>query len=314
MKTRLLQWLRCPQCLGELGVESSDAENGEILEGKLSCATCTRTFPILRGVPRFVAGDGYTRSFSFEWTVHRRTQLDTETSHESEATFSLKTGWTKQDLDGKVVLDVGCGMGRFLDVAARWGGEVIGIDMCHAVDVAYENLGKRDNVHIVQADVLALPLAAACLDRIFSIGVLHHTVDCRRAFDKLPPLLVPQGQLALWVYSNHNVVFNYTSGHYRRLTTRWLPIRLLYALCHLAVPLYYLFKIPFIGLILSHVLPISDNPNWRWRVLDTFDWYSPQYQSKHSYPEVVRWFKEAGLEKIEILPYPVSCRGWKPRG
>jgi SAM-dependent methyltransferase len=201
-------------------------------------------------------------------------------------------------------------MGRFLDVAAQWCGEVLGIDMSDAVEVAYENVGRRNNVHVIQADVFALPFASGSLDHIYSIGVLHHTPDCRRAFEQIPPLLAPQGELVIWVYSNHNVMFNYTSGHYRVLTTR-LPVRLLYALCYLAVPLHYLCRIPFFGLILNHLVPINDHPNWRWRVLDTFDWYSPRYQSKHSYPEVVQWFKQAGLVDIEILPYPVSCRGRK---
>jgi SAM-dependent methyltransferase len=209
------------------------------------------------------------------------------------------------------VLDVGCGMGRFLDVASRWNGEAIGVDLSAAVDAAYENIGRRNNVHLIQADVFALPFAAGSLDRIYSLGVLHHTPDCRRAFEQLPPLLAPHGQLAVWVYSNHNAMYNFTSRQYRRLTTR-LPQRLLYALCWLAVPLYPLYKIPFFGFIAEHLLPVSNHPNWRWRVLDTFDWYSPRYQSKHSYYKVVQWFKEAGLTEIEILPYPVSCRGRKP--
>jgi hypothetical protein len=86
----------------------------------------------------------------------------------------------------------------------------------------------------------------------------------------------------------------------------------MYALCFLAVPLYYLYKIPFFGMIASHLVPVSDHPKWRWGVLDTFDWYSPRYQSKQSYHEVVQWFKQAGLTEIEILPIPVSCRGGKP--
>jgi SAM-dependent methyltransferase len=265
----------------------------------------------VRGVPRFTDAETYVRNFSFEWTVHRRTQLDTAGSHESESTFSLKTGWSKVDLDGKSVLDVGCGMGRFLDVASRWGGEAIGVDLSAAVDAAYENLGRRHNVHVIQADVFALPFASESLDCIYSIGVLHHTPDCRRAFEQLPPLLAPHGQLAVWVYNNYNVVYDYTSQHYRRLTTR-LPVRLLYALCYLAVPLYYLYKIPVFGVLARHLVPISDHPKWRWRILDTFDWYSPRYQSKHSYYEVVQWFRQAGLAEVEILEYPISCRGRKP--
>ena len=42
--------------------------------------------------------------------------------------------------------------------------------------------------------------------------------------------------------------------------------------------------------------------------MDTFDWYSPKYQSKHSYPEVFKWFKESGLTDIEILDTPVSVK------
>ena len=311
MKKRLLQWLRCPRCKGNLDLRVQREEDGEILEGGLTCHACSRTFPILRGIPRFTDAEAYVRNFSFEWTVHHRTQLDTAGSHESESMFGLKTGWSKVDLDGQSVLDVGCGMGRFLDAASRWGGEAIGVDLSAAVDAAYENLGRRSNVHLVQADVFALPFAAGSLNRIYSIGVLHHTPDCGRAFEQLPPLLAPHGQLAVWVYSNHNFLYNYISGQYRRLTTR-LPVQFLYALCFLAVPLYFLYKIPFFGVVLSHLVPVSEHPKWRWRVLDTFDWYSPRYQSKHSYYEVVQWFRQAGLDEIEILPYPVSCRGRKP--
>jgi SAM-dependent methyltransferase/uncharacterized protein YbaR (Trm112 family) len=312
MKKRVLQWLCCPQCKSSLELDVKTEAGGEVLEGELSCRSCQKRFSILGGIPRFVVGDGYAATFSFEWIRHRLTQLDTKTSHESEAVFALKTGWSKPDLDGKVVLDVGCGMGRFLDVAGRWGGEVIGIDLSYAVDAAYQNIGRRANVHIIQADIFALPIATASIERIYSIGVLHHTPDCRRGFEQLPPLLSPGGKIAIWVYSDHNPLFNYTSGHYRRFTTR-LPQRLLYGLCYVAVPFYYLFKLPFFGIILNHLLPMSLHPKWRWRVLDTFDWYSPRYQSKHSYPEVVEWFKQAGLVSIEILPFPVSCRGLRPK-
>src|SRR5206468_12691193 len=91
MKRRLLHWLRCPHCNGDLGLRVQREEEGEILDGDLSCRSCGRNFPILRGIPRFVDADGYARSFSFEWTVNRRTQLDTASSHESESMFGLTT-------------------------------------------------------------------------------------------------------------------------------------------------------------------------------------------------------------------------------
>jgi hypothetical protein len=48
-----------------------------------------------------------------------------------------------------------------------------------------------------------------------------------------------------------------------------------------------------------------------WDVLDTFDWYSPLYQWKHTSPEVRGWFEEAGLGEVMELSFPVSFRGVK---
>ncbi len=90
-----------------------------------------------KGIPRFVTDDSYVKSFSLEWKIHNKTQLDTDTSNVSEADFFRKTGLRLEDVKGKTVLDIGCGMGRFMDVVEKWGAEVIGIDLSYAVDSAY---------------------------------------------------------------------------------------------------------------------------------------------------------------------------------
>ncbi len=63
---------------------------------------------------------------------------------------------------------------------------------------------------------------------------------------------------------------------------------------------------------LRYLLPVSNHPDWRWRVLDTFDWYSPRYQSKHTYEEVFRWFESEGLISNRVLGYPIGVSGEKP--
>src|SRR5262249_40745818 len=147
----------------------------------------------------------YAGNFGFEWNLHSDTQLDDQRSDESEHTFRNKTGFTREQLRGKRVLDVGCGMGRFSDVASRWGATVVGIDLSRAVDAAQRNVGGRPNVHIAQADVFELPFRAETFDFIFSIGVLHHTPDTRKAFDNLPGLLRRGGTIAIWLYARHPV-------------------------------------------------------------------------------------------------------------
>ena len=303
--------LACPACKQDLKIETTASSTQVIETGDLRCIN-GHTYPIVRGIPRFVSSEGYASNFGFEWNLHNKTQLDTSTQHESEETFMEKTGFRPEDLKGKVVLDVGCGMGRFSDVASRWGATVVGIDLTSAVDAAHANIGERDNVHLAQADIFALPFRDETFDVIFSIGVLHHTPNTRMAFDRLPQLLKPGGRIAIWVYASIMRAWSRMSSDvYRHVTTR-LPKRVLYAMSHFAIPWYYVNKVPYFGRITWRMLPMSEHPNPEWRVLDTFDWYSPKYQWKHSDSELREWFESHALVSLKPLSFPTSLQGTRP--
>ncbi|MBI3321375.1 MAG: class I SAM-dependent methyltransferase [Candidatus Omnitrophica bacterium] len=299
----LTRLLLCPECRQDLPALAEWPAAG------VRCAGCQAVYRIEGGIPRFVQTDGYAGSFSFEWLRHRRTQLDAEAGGESEREFRRKTGLRPEDVRGKLVLDAGCGMGRFADVVSRWGGRVVAVDLSRAVEAAQENLQGRASA-VFQADLSRLPFREGGFDLIYSIGVLHHTPHAEGAFRHLVRALAPGGTIAIWVYPDDHGVWMKFSDSYRRYTVRW-PSGGLYALCHAAIPFYYLLKIPLLGRLLWTVLPMSVHPNPRWRVLDTFDWYSPRYQSRHTYPEVSRWFQAAGLTAITLLDVPIAVSGVK---
>jgi SAM-dependent methyltransferase len=304
---KVLSVLRCLSCRGQLDDQGSE----------LMCGGCGRKYPRVDGVVRFVDAQHYAGSFGFQWHLHARTQLDTEQSRRSEEAFRLRTGFQPEDLAGKLVLDVGCGMGRFADVALRWGAYVVGVDLSIAAEVASRNLAGRDAT-IFQADVFQLPFAPNSFDFIYSIGVLHHTPDCERAFKMLPGLLKPGGSIAVWLYSRYNNWYK-MSDVYRKVTRR-MPPKLLHKLCYGVIPLYgvhrVLKKIPFVGRpasgALALMVPMAFDEDPKWRVLDTFDWYSPWYQSKHTYEEVFRWFEDCGLENLKVILQPIAVSGRKP--
>jgi hypothetical protein len=123
-----------------------------------------------------------------------------------------------------------------------------------------------------------------------------------------PPLLKSGGGFAVYLYEkNFSSRF---SDRWRVLTVR-LPLRLVYVLSAVAIPLYYLYRVPRLGNYLQQLFPIAMWPHWKWRWLDTFDWYTPRYQWKHTYPEVFRWYREAGFRDIELFEFPVCLRGFK---
>jgi SAM-dependent methyltransferase len=314
VKIDLLQWICCPQCKNELALTVTRGEAESVTEGILVCPPCAATYPIVRGIPRFVANDGYVETFSYEWNKWNRVQLDPANGrHESEETFTEKTGLTAVDLRGKLVLDVGCGAGRFLEVVSRWGARAIGIDFSFAVEASQANIGDRPNVDVIQADVFHLPFRDAVFDTIFSIGVLHHTRDTREAFLSLPRHLKNGGECAVWLYYYTDHLYNRATDFWRRIVG-WWPNAAIYAWSWLLCALFSrLYSRPLMSRRpwghLRRVLPVNTHPDWHWRVLDTFDWYSPTYQDKDCSPaRVIGWCREGGLRGVEILDFPTSIR------
>jgi len=301
--------LRCLSCGSKL--DSDDA-------GGYVCPACKRAYPNVNGIARFVDAQHYAASFGFQWHRYQKTQLDHDEVRESEHNFRMKTALRPEELAGKLVLDVGCGMGRFAEVATRWGARVVGIDLSAAAEVAAKNLADR-NFIAYQADVFALPFAPESFDVIYSVGVLHHTPDCEAAVKTLAKYLKPGGILAVWLYSGYNKWYRF-SDFWRRYTHKMKP-ETLHSILKVAVPVFYntqqaLKKVPVIGRpaagFVHHVFPVNRQKNPENRMLDTFDWYSPKYQSKHTYEQVFRWYEAMGMDDMRIGEFAIAVRGRKP--
>src|SRR5258705_10383544 len=75
MKRKLLDYLRCPSCCGAILLASvAHEETVEIMEGQLACDSCARSFPIVRGVPRFALPEKFeadkaatAENFGWQW-------------------------------------------------------------------------------------------------------------------------------------------------------------------------------------------------------------------------------------------------------
>jgi SAM-dependent methyltransferase len=106
-------------------------------------------------------------------------------------------------LAGETVLDIGCGTGMDLLLAARRAGSTgraIGIDMTEAMrDRARASAAAAglQNVEVHRADATALPFPDASVDVVISNGVLNLVPEKDKAFAEIRRVLRPGGRLQL---------------------------------------------------------------------------------------------------------------------
>ena len=229
---------------------------------------------------------------------------------EDRATFRNRTGLA-DNLAGAVVLDAGCGMGRYLRVAAEGKPRVlVGMDLSESVRAARDLTDGLTGVSLVRGDLLRPPFTDGTFDHIYSLGVLDHTPDPRAAFLAVARLLRPGGRIVIWVYPREKPVLERVIAVHRALSTR-LPLPVLVVLSRLMAPIGALKRrmmasssrlVARAGVVLNVLtIGVSMHPDPEVRVCDTLDWYAPRYLSRHTPDEVYGWFADAGLVDVTDL-------------
>ena len=158
----LLQIVRCPDCRGPLQGQSS----------LLHCAACGRTFPgdnpdflVLR--PRS-AFDETTKFLEESFHADGRD----ETVSPPLLSAAVRNTMLRKFLDmqsSDVVIDLGCGSGRFCVWSLDTGAHLIGVDT--GTFFARE---ARSSVDLVVGELRRLPLADASVSKAYTIDVLEH--------------------------------------------------------------------------------------------------------------------------------------------
>ena len=269
---------------------------------------CEKTLAIVTRTPGTQTPDqSRTKSaYALQWNRFRIIRPD-----EDRATFLNRTGLGPSDLAGTVVLDAGCGMGRYLRVAAEGRPYlVVGLDLSEAVLAAKDVTSGLPSVALARGDLLRPPFAPGSFDHVYLLGVLDHTPDPRATFLALAKLLRPGGRIVLWVYPRERPALEWVIEAHRAVSRR-LPLGVLVTLSHLMAPIGGLKRrmmssrwrvVARAGVVLNLLtIGVSMHPDPEVRVCDTLDWYAPRYLSRHTPAEVAGWFAEAGLTDVADL-------------
>ena len=341
MKYRLLDIVVCPHCQGRLTCTAFLETGAEVWEGILAC-DCGRWYLIISGIPRLLPDSlkadylldnndflkkykdeipeiiglskgkdisiGLKRrtsdSFGFEWTTFSEIVKEYETNF-----LSYISPIEESFFKAKLVLDAGCGAGRHSYYAAKFGAEVVAMDLSKAVEATYKNTGQFSKVHVVQADIYSLPFRQE-FDYIFCIGVLHHLPDPKKGFEELVGLLKPKSLISIWVYGRkRNILAIHIYEPMRKFTTH-MPDKVLYYLCYLPAAIMEIFNILYkacnsLGLTRSFakLIPFRYYSRYPFRVKlnDSFDVFATPSSKYYTEQEVRNWFKAAGLKDTKVL-------------
>jgi SAM-dependent methyltransferase/uncharacterized protein YbaR (Trm112 family) len=233
------------------------------------------------------------RNFGFEWIEYSRFGWDDPVwnlAHE-EALFRRKALLEPEELKGTLVLDAGCGNGRYSYWASRYGARVVGVDLGDGVESAAANTRDLADVQIVQGDIFRLPFAERTFDAVFSIGVLMHTGNAKRATARLATLVRPGGSLTAHVYGKGNPISEAVDWTLRQWTTR-LSIQRLQSVTRGLFRTRQALERAGLADFANRFVRIGSHPHI------IFDWYAAPIATHHTYPEVLGWFGEMGLSVV----------------
>ena len=179
----------------------------------------------------------------------------------------------------RLIVDVGSSVGEItrglIDRGARMA----------CLDVSDDSLRRcraiNPEADVLHGTALELPFPDAAFDHAISIGVLHHTPDCRRGFRELARVTAPGGVVLVFLYNFWSI--------YNPIYRMFAPVRAVAPLRR--VPRWLLYSLqPFAR---AHLGQSLDETQLRNLLGDKL--WTPQ-ATFHSVSQVRRWGREEGLE------------------
>jgi len=347
---RTLDWLVpllvCPRCRTRLELEEDAPGQGVLRHA--SGSQCGLVYPVIDEIPRLVTGsaraallrhrrewftkaparadlrrhwtaaeapsaDHVVAGFDFEWKTFSHVG-----SPELGEVFGLYFDQVHPAMfdDHRIVLDGGCGAGRWAYEVARRGPRVVAVDLGMSIEVARRNTASTSRVALVQADLREMPFAPAAFDWAYSLGVLHHLNEPNRALSRLVEATAPGGIVLLYLYyalDNRGFAYRLLFRGVdltRRLSSRTpRSVTLVLATAIATIVYWPLARASALaarfGLVgLADALPLSFYRERSFRTMrnDSLDRFGTRLERRFSRRQMIQLMEAAGLADVRISP------------
>lgn len=271
--------------------------------------------PIVNGIPRFVPKDNYASAFGLQWKTYAKTQLDSYNGTRiSQDRLERCLGFPIEALQGKTLLEVGAGAGRFTELFVKGGALVHSIDLSVAVEVNKENIGNATNYQIAQASVYEMPYPDQAFDIVACLGVIQHTPDPERTITCLMKKVKAGGLLVIDHYIWRIGYYSTITPIYRAILKELPPKRskkIVDALVGFFFPLHWAFRsISPLNWLLHRISPLivymKEFPeqdrafHYEWSKLDTYDQLTDYYKHLRTPYQIRKTLESLNAKEIWI--------------
>ena len=250
------------------------------------------------------------KTFGYEWkkfekwgfynlkrTDNNYSEYHGGTVDDTRKAFKSKCRLDFREIKNKIVMDAGCGNGRYTNEAMRIAKSncyIISVDASlEALKVAKKNNKQNINkIIFINASLDDLPIKPNSVDSVFSNGVLMHTINPYNSFKEITRVLKKKGTIVINVYQKLNIFFEIINKIIRLVTTK-LDNR---------SNIIFSKLMSNVAIIIKKIPKLLEFFNIFFRIQTTshhmFDWYSAQIVHHHELVEIKSWFKK---RKIKIL-------------
>lgn len=322
----------CPFCKSSLNLKIREEDVYGIRTGNLRCKNCNKNYPIIRYIPRFVKKENYASSFGFEWEEYGKLRSDKYNgTNIIRNTILNRTGWDKNHIRGKFLLECGCGAGNDTEILADLGANLISFDYSNSVETCFENNKDCKNLLIIQADIYNIPLKERAFDIVYCHRVIQHTPNPELAFYSITKYVKDNGEIFLHSYGI-GFLYQLNYKHILRSITNRINYKIVHDFLTIIGPILYPLvgkvkysrKIKGLQCTLLRLLPfdnldsglkssrLTKKEKYYYSLLNVFDSLTPRYDNPNPPSKIIKWFKNSGFRKIILRgTNPVIITGLK---
>ena len=254
--------------------------------------------------------------FGNEWGTYDQSSVNFEELKKQFLEYFNVFPWTEKIEQG-MGADFGCGSGRWARFVADKVDTLLCIDASSkALNATQINTKDKNNCHIIQSKIDALPLPDNALDFAYSLGVLHHLPDTASAIKDCVSKLKAGAPLLIYLYYK----FDNRPGWYfwiwkcsdilRRIISK-LPFYLKYMISNI-IALFVYFPLARLAYLAEKLhINVKNIPLTEYRAksfytmrTDALDRFGTRLENRFTKKEIQEMMEEAGLENIKFSNLP----------